>query len=109
MTPTALRRAGIVGAGSIGVAFAIVFARAGWRVRLFDPDARPSQVSGNTVLSSVYRGPGDLRFGGAPVLLTATFPPLSPVMGLTHGVFGIGDTIAISVNAAESAVGDVDD
>ncbi|WP_213302304.1 3-hydroxyacyl-CoA dehydrogenase [Paraburkholderia sacchari] len=33
------RRAGIVGAGSIGVAFALQFARAGWRVRLFDPEA----------------------------------------------------------------------
>jgi L-gulonate 3-dehydrogenase len=33
------RRAAIVGAGSIGVAFAICFARAGWRVRLYDPDA----------------------------------------------------------------------
>ncbi|SDC92797.1 3-hydroxyacyl-CoA dehydrogenase [Paraburkholderia lycopersici] len=33
------RRAGIIGAGSIGVAFAICFARAGWRVRLYDPDA----------------------------------------------------------------------
>jgi 3-hydroxyacyl-CoA dehydrogenase len=31
------RRAGIVGGGSIGMGFAIVFARAGWRVRLFDP------------------------------------------------------------------------
>ncbi len=29
----------IVGAGSIGVAFAIVFTRAGYRVRIFDPDA----------------------------------------------------------------------
>ena len=33
------RRVAIVGAGSIGVAFAVVFARAGWPVRLFDPDA----------------------------------------------------------------------
>jgi len=31
-------RATVVGAGSIGVAFAIVFARAGWQVRLQDPD-----------------------------------------------------------------------
>lgn len=30
-------RVGIVGGGSIGVAFAVVFARAGWHVRLFDP------------------------------------------------------------------------
>jgi hypothetical protein len=80
-----------------------------WGVSLFDPEARPAQVSGNTVVSSVYRGPGDLNFGAAPVLLTATYPPLSPMMGLTHGVFGIGDTVAISVHAAESALGDIDD
>jgi hypothetical protein len=80
-----------------------------WGVSLFDPAARPSQVSGNTVVSSVYRGPADLRFGGAPVLLTAGYPALSPAMGLVHGVHGIGDTIAISVHAAASAVGDIDD
>jgi hypothetical protein len=80
-----------------------------WGVSLFDPDARPSQVSGNTVVSSVYRGPADLRFGAAPVLLTAGYPALSPAMGLTHGVHGIGETVAISVHAAESAVADVDD
>ncbi|MEB0205186.1 3-hydroxyacyl-CoA dehydrogenase [Pseudomonas sp. CCC3.1] len=35
----------IIGAGSIGVAFAIVFARAGWRVRLQDPDTRRLQLA----------------------------------------------------------------
>ena len=50
------------------------------------------------------RGPADLRFGAAPVLLTAGYPALSPMMGLTHGVHGIGDTVAVSVHAAESAV-----
>jgi 3-hydroxyacyl-CoA dehydrogenase len=40
----------IVGAGSIGVAFAIVFARAGWRVALHDPD------TGRRALA-----PGELR------------------------------------------------
>lgn len=36
---------GIVGGGSIGVAFAIVFARAGWTVKLYDPDdARREQI-----------------------------------------------------------------
>ncbi|KAG8148564.1 3-hydroxyacyl-CoA dehydrogenase [Burkholderia catarinensis] len=44
------RRAGIVGAGSIGVAFAICFARAGWRVHLYDPDdarrtAAPEEIA----------------------------------------------------------------
>ena len=80
-----------------------------WGVSLFDPDARPTQVLGNTVVSSNNRGPADLSFGGLPVVLTATYPPLSSVMGLTHGVHGIGDTIAINVNVAESAIADIDD
>jgi Wax ester synthase-like Acyl-CoA acyltransferase domain len=79
-----------------------------WGVSLFDPDARPAQVFGNTVVSSVNRGPADLSFGEASVVLTAGCPALSPVMGLSHGVHGIGDTIVISVHAAASAVSDID-
>lgn len=79
-----------------------------WGVGQFDPDVRPQRVAGNTVLSSVNRGAADLTFGGAPVLLTTGFPALSPAMGLTHGVHGIGDTVAISVHAAESSIGDID-
>lgn len=79
-----------------------------WGVSLFDPDARPAQVLGNTVVSSNNRGPADLNFGGRPVVLTATYPALSSAMGLTHGVHGIGETIAISVHAAESAIPDID-
>ncbi|MGE2815484.1 WS/DGAT domain-containing protein [Mycobacterium heidelbergense] len=74
-----------------------------WGISQFDADARPTQVSGNTVVSSVNRGPADLSFGGAPVVLTAGYPALSPAMSLTHGVHGIGDTVAISVHAAASA------
>jgi hypothetical protein len=76
-----------------------------WGISQFDPGVRPVQVAGNTVLSSVNRGAADLSFGAAPVALTAGYPALSPVMGLTHGVHGIGDTIAISVHASESAFG----
>lgn len=79
-----------------------------WGVGKFDPDARAATVSGNTVVSSVNRGACDLRFGGAPVVLTTGLPGLSPMMGLTHGVHGIGDTVAVSVHAAESAIGDID-
>lgn len=79
-----------------------------WGVAQFDPDVRATWVTGNTVVSSVNRGAGDLRFGPAPVLFTAGFPSLSPMMGLTHGVHGIGDAIAVSVHAAESAIGDID-
>jgi hypothetical protein len=79
-----------------------------WGISKFDASVRPAEVSGNTVVSSVNRGAADLSFGGAPVVLTADYPGLSPVMGLTHGVHGIGDTIAVSVHAAKSAVPDVD-
>jgi hypothetical protein len=79
-----------------------------WGVSRFDVDARPARVLGNTVVSSVNRGAADLSFGGAPVVFTAGGPALSPSMGLAHGVHGIGDTIAITVHAAESAVPDVD-
>jgi hypothetical protein len=79
-----------------------------WGVEQFDATVRSPTVTGNTVVSSVNRGPADLRFGELPVVLTAGYPGLSPMMGLTHGVHGIGDTIAISVHAAESAIGDVD-
>ncbi len=80
-----------------------------WGASLFDPEIQPAQVAGNTVVSSIYRVPVDLTFGTAPVLLTAVFPGLSSVIGLTHGVWGVGDTVTVSVHAAESAVGDIDD
>jgi hypothetical protein len=80
-----------------------------WGVAQFDPDVRSARVAGNTVVSSVNRGAADLSFGAARVVLTAGYPALSPMMGLTHGVHGIGETVAISVHAAESAVGDIDE
>lgn len=79
-----------------------------WGVRQFDPDVRSQTVTGNTVVSSVNRGPADLVFGGCPVVLTAGYPALSPMMSLTHGVHGIGDTIALSVHADPANI-DVDD
>jgi hypothetical protein len=79
-----------------------------WGVRKFDETVRVPVVTGNTVVTSVNRGVADLHFGSAPVLFTAGYPLLSPMMALVHGVHGIGDTVAISVHAAESA-GDIDD
>jgi hypothetical protein len=79
-----------------------------WGVSLFDPAVRPTQVFGNTVMSSINRGPADLSFGAAPVVLSTGYPALSSAMGLTHGVHGIGETIAISVHAAQPAVTDID-
>ena len=56
-----------------------------WGTGRFDLGARPA-VTGNTVVSKASTAGGrDLRFGAAPVLLTAGFPALSPMMGLTTG------------------------
>ncbi|MCV7014229.1 WS/DGAT domain-containing protein, partial [Mycolicibacterium madagascariense] len=76
-----------------------------WGMARFDPNVRAPAVTGNTVVSSVNCGAADFAFGGAPVVLAAAFAGLSPMMGLTHVVVGIGDTVAIGVHAAESALG----
>ncbi|MBY4399785.1 DUF1298 domain-containing protein [Rhodococcus fascians] len=81
---------------------------AAWGVAQFDPTAVPPTVTGNTVVSSVSRGAADLTLGGGHVRFTAGFPALSPAMSLTHGVHGIGDTVAISVTSNRAAVPDPD-
>lgn len=79
-----------------------------WGIRQFDATAVPDAVTGNTVVSSVARGDDNLFLGGGRVRFTAGFPALSPVMGLTHGVHGIGDAVTLSVTSSESAVPDPD-
>ena len=79
-----------------------------WGMRRFDPAKRSAAVSGHTVVSSVNRGPADRTFGGCPVVLTAGYPALSPMMSLTHGVHGIGEVLAVSVRA-DSVTVDVED
>ncbi|MEU0497804.1 DUF1298 domain-containing protein [Mycobacterium sp. NPDC006124] len=79
-----------------------------WGMGKFDPNARPPAVTGNTVVSSVNVGAADFAFGGAPVVLATAFAGLSPMMGLTHVVGGVGDTVTIGVQAAESALGGAD-
>ena len=79
-----------------------------WGTRQFDPTVRPAAVTGNTVVSSVNCGAADFAFGGRPVRMAAAFPGLSPMVGLTHCVTGVGDAVSVSVFAAESAIGDID-
>src|SRR6185312_12955948 len=79
-----------------------------WGMDRVDPRVRVPRVTGNTVVSSVNCGAADFDFGGAPVTFACAFPGLSPMMGLTHAVCGIGDTVSVSVHAAESAIGDID-
>lgn len=79
-----------------------------WGMGRFDPTVRSATVTGHTVVSSVNRGPADLSLGSHPVVLTAGYPALSPMMGLTHGVHGIGGRVALSVHADANVV-DIDD
>ncbi|UGT59467.1 wax ester/triacylglycerol synthase family O-acyltransferase [Nocardia asteroides] len=68
----------------------------------------PSEITGHTVVSSVHRGPADLRFGGGAVRWTAGFPALGSVMHLTHGVTGLGATVTLSVHADPAVLPDPD-
>ncbi|NDZ93964.1 DUF1298 domain-containing protein [Streptomyces sp. SID6673] len=79
-----------------------------WGTRQFDPAVPPEKVTGVTVVSSVYRGAADLTLGGGPVRFTTGFPALSPAQGLTHGVHGIGNAIAISVTTSPEVMPDVE-
>ncbi|MEO9327283.1 WS/DGAT domain-containing protein [Gordonia aurantiaca] len=79
-----------------------------WGVRTFDLAARPETVTGVTVVSSVDRGAADFDLDGGKVLFTTGFPALSPLQGLTHGVHGIGDRVAVSVTTSPDVMPDVD-
>ncbi|KXO89711.1 hypothetical protein AXK56_05960 [Tsukamurella pulmonis] len=78
-------------------------------VRSFDPAVVPELMAGATVLSSVHRGPADLELLGGRSVFTAGFPALSPAMGLTHGVHGLGSAVTVSVTSSRTAVPDVDE
>ncbi len=77
-------------------------------IRAFDLDTRPETVTGVTVVSSVDRGAADVDLDGGEILFTTGFPALSPVQGLTHGVHGIGDRVAVSVTTSPEIMPDVD-
>lgn len=77
-------------------------------VNAFSTDLMPPTVAGNTVVSSVVRGAADLTLGGGTVAFTAGFPALSPVMGLTHGVHGIGDAVTVSAHTSTAVMPDAD-
>lgn len=49
-----MKNAGIVGAGLIGRAWANVFARAGWNVRVWDPDAKQREAAGPLIGQSLH-------------------------------------------------------
>lgn len=78
-----------------------------WIISRADFSTVPAMVPGNTVVSSVDRGPADLHFGGCPVLFTAGYPLLLPICNLAHGVHILGDTVAVSVHTTPAT--DIDE
>ncbi|MEV0355919.1 hypothetical protein AB0H71_07615 [Nocardia sp. NPDC050697] len=70
--------------------------------------AVPDEIAGHTVVSSVHRGPADLAFGGGAVYWSGGFPALGSVMHVTHGVTGLGETVALSVHADPAVLPDPD-
>ncbi|MFE0750464.1 wax ester/triacylglycerol synthase domain-containing protein [Gordonia sp. NPDC058843] len=79
-----------------------------WGIGTVDLETPPETVTGVTVVSSVDRGAADLDLDGGEILFTTGFPALSTAQGLTHGVHGIGDRIAISVTTSPDVMDDVD-
>lgn len=73
-------------------------------VREFPLHMRPDRMTGNTVISSVDRGPADLDISGSRSVRAAGFPALSPAMALTHGVYGLGSSITIGICAGDAAI-----
>ncbi|MDQ1181025.1 WS/DGAT domain-containing protein [Rhodococcus sp. SORGH_AS_0301] len=69
-----------------------------------DLSVAPTTVAGHTVVSSVNRGVADLTLSGRPVVLSAGFPALSPTVGVTHGVHGIGDVVTLSIVTSDDVM-----
>ncbi|WP_066904860.1 hypothetical protein [Millisia brevis] len=73
-------------------------------VREFPLHMRPDRMTGNTVISSVDRGPADLDISGSRAFRSVGFPALSPAMALTHGVYGLGSSVTIGICAGDAAI-----
>ncbi len=59
----------------------------------------PDTVYTNVTVASVDRGSGDIELCGARPVLTAGFPMLGPTRSISHGFYGIGDTVTACVTA----------
>lgn len=87
----------IVGAGSIGVAFAIVFTRAGHAVRLYDPDAQMRAQSPDTLRARAE----DLKAAG---LLDETLDALAARLHVTGDLAEAAKDVALVIECAPERV-----
>ncbi|MFI7165774.1 MULTISPECIES: wax ester/triacylglycerol synthase domain-containing protein [Rhodococcus] len=61
-----------------------------------------------TVASSVNRGPAVMTLGTSKILSTVSFPYVSPRSPFNHGIYSVGDVLAISVLSGSPDSGDID-
>lgn len=59
----------------------------------------PEKVLTNVTVVSVDRGKKDVELLGAPPVLSAGFPMLADGRSVTHGFYGLGDTVTVCVVA----------
>ncbi|OZE81884.1 hypothetical protein CH304_12585 [Rhodococcus sp. 15-649-1-2] len=78
-----------------------VFLAVDRRARKHAPRERTvhESVTSNLTVVSVDRGDTDLELCGAPCLFSGGFPMLGPARSVTHGFYGLGDTVTICVTA----------
>jgi len=62
-----------------------------------------------TVASSFNRGPAVMTLGTSKILSTVSFPYVSPRSPFNHGIYSVGDVLAISVLSGSPDSGDIDD
>ncbi|MDI9918872.1 wax ester/triacylglycerol synthase domain-containing protein [Rhodococcus sp. IEGM 1379] len=60
-----------------------------------------------TVASSVNRGPATMTLGDSRIVLTASFPYVSPRSPFNHGIYSVGDVLTISVMSGTPDAGDI--
>lgn len=61
-----------------------------------------------TVASSVNRGPAVMTLGPSKIVSTTSFPYVSPRSPFNHGIYSVGDVLAISVLSGTPDSGDID-
>jgi hypothetical protein len=61
-----------------------------------------------TVASSVNRGPAVMTLGDSRIVSTTSFPYVSPRSPFNHGIYSVGDVLAISVLSGTPDSGDID-
>lgn len=66
----------------------------------------PKTALSNVTVVSVHRGESNLALCGAPAVFSGGFPMLGPARSLSHGFYGLGDTVTVCITACPDAFPD---